>query len=109
IRTGHRLLVLGGNRIMDWEPATGHVLIWKYDPTVRGAHNPLSGSPIVDYTWGGIRTGHELIVLPGNRIMDWEPANGHVRIWNYDPNVTGNRDPLPGNAVVDYTWGSIRT
>ncbi len=109
IRAGHNLIQLPNNRIMDWEPATGHVRIWHYDPNVTGSGDPLPGVPIVDHIWQTIRTGHQLILLSANRILDWEPATGHARIWNYDSNVTGAGDPLPGAPVVDHIWQTIRT
>jgi hypothetical protein len=108
IKTGHKLMVLDGTHVMDWEPASGHVRIWNYDPRVSGTADPFPGAPVVEYTWTSIKTGHELLVLPSNRIMDWEPATGHVRIWNYSPSTTGKADPLPGNPLVDYTWTGIR-
>ncbi len=31
IRAGHELVYLGGDRVLDWEPATGNYRIWTYD------------------------------------------------------------------------------
>lgn len=107
IRSGHELIALGPDRVLDWEPASGHHRIWRFDPNAHG--DPLPGAPVSEGTWKTIRTGHRLIPLGGNRVLDWEPATGHLRIWNYDPNFTGQGDPLPGNAVVDHTWVTIRS
>lgn len=109
VRTGHELVVLSPDRVLDWEPASGHYRIWRYDPNAAGSADPLPGPAVVEGTWQTIRSGHRLIPLGGNRVLDWEPDSGHLRIWNYDPSITGNADPLPGNAVVDHTWVTIRT
>jgi hypothetical protein len=109
VRTGHELIVLGPDRVLDWEPATGHHRIWRFDPNATGSADPLPGPAISEGTWQTIRTGHRLIPLGGNRVLDWEPANGHLRIWNYDQGFTGSGDPFPGQAVVDHTWTTIRS
>ncbi len=109
IRAGHELINLGGNRILDWEPGSGHYRIWNYDPTVTGNADPFPGAPVVEGTWKSIRSGHWLINLGGNRILDWESGSGHYRIWNYDPSIAGNADPFPGAPVVEGTWSSIRS
>lgn len=104
IRTGHELVPLGGNRVLDWEPATGHVRIWRYDPAFP---DPLPGVPLVEHTWSTIRTGHQLVSLGDNRVLDFEHGTGHARIWRYDPTVTGTGDPFPGDPVVEHTWSTI--
>jgi hypothetical protein len=108
VRSGHELIPLYGDRVLDWEPGSGHYRVWRYDPNATGNTDPLPGPAIVEGTWRTIRSGHRLIPLAGSRVMDWEPGNGHVRIWNYDPGITDQADPLPGNAVVDHTWVTIR-
>jgi hypothetical protein len=109
IRTGHQLICLAGDRVLDWEPESGHYRIWAYDRTITGADDPLPGDPVVEGTWATIRTGHHLVSLGGDRVLDWEPESGHYRIWAYDRTVTGAGDPLPGDPVVEGTWATIRT
>ena len=70
--------------------------------------DPLPGPPVVDGTWQTVRTGHSLIYLRSNRILDWEPASGHYRIWDYDENAT-NSNPLKWPPVTKGTWATIRT
>jgi hypothetical protein len=107
IRTGHRLIPLSGNRVLDWEPATGHARIWNYDPSLSGAVDPLPGNAVVDHTWVTIRTGHELVPILADRILDWEPGSGNYRVWAYDPSITGGGDPLPGQPTTQGTWQTV--
>jgi len=108
IRSGHRLIPLGGNRILDWQRASGKYRIWNYDPTATGSSDPLPGSAVVVGAWKSIGPGHELIVLDNNRVLDWEPSSGHYRVWNYDPAATGQADPFPGPPLVEGHWRTIR-
>ncbi len=106
IRDGHELIPIG-DRVLDWETASGHYRVWHYDATARGATDPLPGPPLVEGTWATIRGYHVLIPI-GDRVLDWEPASGHYRIWNYDATAHGATDPLPGRPVVEGTWATIR-
>src|SRR5439155_851174 len=58
--------------------------------------DPLPDPAVVEGTWLSVRTGHQLIYLDGDRVLDWEPNSGHYRIWRYDRGVVGGGDPLPG-------------
>lgn len=107
IRSGHRLVPLVGGRVLDWEPASGGYRVWRYDPTATG--DPFPGDPVVSGTWRTIRTGHELVALSADRVLDWEPANGGYRVWAYDPTLTGAVDPLPGAPTTRGSWASVRT
>lgn len=109
IRVGHRLIYVGGNRLIDWEPESGHFRIWAVDPEAKGEKDPLSAAPEIEGTWGSIKTGHELLYLSNDAVLDWEPASGHYRIWAYDREVTGKGDPFPGKPLTEGTWKSIRT
>jgi hypothetical protein len=113
IRTGHELIWLGRDRVLDWEPETGGYRIWNYDRSVTSG-DPFPGDPVTEGAWGTIRTGHELISLgmfldvPA-KVLDWEPATGGYRIWDYDASVTSGGDPFPGDPVTEGAWGTIRT
>ena len=107
IRTGHELVFLGGDRVLDWEPASGNFRVWRYDANARGKGDPFPGDATAKGSWASIRTGHKLIYMYNNRVLDWVPATGEFKIWNYDRNATS--DPFPGSAVVQGKWGSINS
>ena len=89
IRTGHELIYLGYRRLLDWEPETGRYRIWRYDPMITGQANPLVGPPVAEGVWTTIGSGHRLMDLPQNRLMEWNPETGHYRIWQYDLRAIG--------------------
>jgi hypothetical protein len=89
IGPGHELVYLGYRRILDWEPATGHYRVWRYDPTVTGADNPLVGEPVAEGDWPTNPLGHQLLSLGDNRLLDWTPADGQYRIWQFDLTAIG--------------------
>jgi hypothetical protein len=33
--------------------------------------------------WQSVVTGHELVYLSGNRMLDWVPATGDFRLYKY--------------------------
>ncbi|MCB0179405.1 MAG: hypothetical protein KDI62_14335 [Anaerolineae bacterium] len=105
--TARRLIYVGYNRVLDWEPATGQYQIRQYAPDNAEPNAPFPGTLVVEGTWPHIRTGHELVYLGYRRILDWEPATGHYRIWRYDPMVTGSGDPLVGKPVAEGTFDTI--
>jgi hypothetical protein len=105
IKTGHTLVPLGGGRVLDWEPKTGHRRIWAFDRNATG--DPFPGKPVNEGTWSSILTGHELIPVTADRVIDWEPATGNYRVWRYDPTITGAGDPFPGAPVTKGTWRTI--
>jgi hypothetical protein len=104
IRTGHRLVYLGGHdRVLDWEPATGHYRIWNFDRSITKG-DPLPGPAVVEGTWSTVRTGHELLFLSAlNQLLDWEPGTGHWRLWRYDSNAGGASDPFPAPPTLEGT------
>jgi hypothetical protein len=108
IRSGHELIDLGHNRVLDWVPATGDFRVWQYDPSQAGTSDPFPGSPLTEGNWTTVRTGHRLISLDGDRVLDWVPATGGYRIWPHDPAAAGTSDPLPGPAVTEGTWATIQ-
>ena len=104
IRGQRELVFMGGDRMLEWEPPTGYYRLWQYDHSYA-QRDPLPGGPLAEGTWGSIRTGHQLVYLFEDRLLDWEPASGNFRIWQFDRNAQG-RDPLP-NEVAQGHWGSI--
>ncbi|MCB9100085.1 MAG: hypothetical protein H6632_11125 [Anaerolineales bacterium] len=105
--TERRLIYVGYNRVLDWEPATGQYQLWQYDPAQAEPGTPFPGTLVVEGTWPDIRTGHELVYLGYRRILDWEPATGRYRLWRYDPMVTGSGNPLVGQPVAEGQWDDI--
>ena len=114
IRTGHKLVYLGpvgggstADRVLDWEPGTGHYRLWIYDRSVTGNGDPFPGSPVTQGTWASVHVGHELISLEGGRVLDWEPQSGHYRVWGFNPNAKVDQDPLPAPPHNEGTWGTV--
>ncbi len=108
IRAGHQLIYLGGDRVLDWEPKSGHYRIWAYDRTKKDGQNPFPGNPEVEGTWETIRGDRQLVYLGGDRVLDWEPESGRYRIWPYDRKKTGKTEPFPGDPVLAGTWKTVR-
>jgi hypothetical protein len=102
IGTGHQLLYLDGDRVLDWEPGTGRARIWQYDRT-RSNADPLP-TKVVEHTWSSIKTGHQLVYLGGDLLLDWNETSGSVRVWRYDRAATGTADPLPTLAMAEDNW-----
>ncbi|MCB0165744.1 MAG: hypothetical protein KDI79_16050, partial [Anaerolineae bacterium] len=105
--TERRLIYVGYNRVLDWEPATGQYQIWQYDPANAAPDAPFPGTLVVEGAWPDIQTGHELVYLGYRRLLDWEPETGRYRLWRYDPMVTGRGNPLVGQPVAEGTFDSI--
>lgn len=108
IRAGHRLIPLGPDRVLDWVPATGVYRVLRHDRSATG--DPFAGEPVVSGQWITVREGHELVFLDGDRVLDWEPATRHFRLWRYDRNITTLRrttvrlhlkilTPPPSNSI----------
>jgi hypothetical protein len=51
-------------------------------------------------------SGHDLIRMTDGRVLDWVPADGTWRLWNYD--ATSVHDVLPGAPVDIGNWFSIQ-
>lgn len=105
INAVHELVYLDGDRILDWQPLTGHYRLYRYDRTFAQG-DPIPGNPIAEGTWATIRAGHELHYIDHDCVLDWEPATGHYRIWKFARTASG--DPFPGQPVAEGTWTTIR-
>lgn len=106
IRTGHNLVHLGRDRLLDWEPSTGSFHVWIYDNTIANA-DPLPRAQ-AEGQWSSIGSGHELIYVGNDQILDWEPGSGAYRVWHYDRNARGNQDVIP-TCLTKGTWQSIQS
>jgi hypothetical protein len=107
IRAGHELLSLGGDHVLDWEPASGRYRVWSYDASATGSGDILP-TTVCEGSWQSIRAPSRLIYLGGDRLLEWDPTSGGYRIWAYDRAANG-RDPLPGAPIAEGAWGSIRS
>jgi hypothetical protein len=105
IGAGHRLLSLGGDHVLDWVPESGDYRVWVLDPHARGGADPFPHSPHAEGNWSGIRAGHTLVYLHNSRVLDWVPATGEYKIWEFDRSSTG--DPFPGAPLAEGTWSGI--
>ena len=104
IRTGHTLVPMHDGLVLDWVPFDGSWRLWNYDPT--STRDCLPGDPVAQGQWQTIRTGHTLVPMHDGLVLDWVPFDGSWRLWNYDP--TSPKDCLPGDAVAQGQWESIR-
>src|SRR5437868_2448428 len=87
IRSGHELVFLGGDRMLDWKPDTGEFRLWAFDANVSPNSDPLPGRAICEGKWSSISRGHELIYLFKDALLDWEPSSGKFRVWRFDRNA----------------------
>ena len=87
---GHRIINLGGDRVLTWLPATGAYRVWRYDRSVKGQGDPLV-SPPLEGTLQEINEDHELTWLGDDQVLDWQPGAGAYRIRTFDRTaVSGN-------------------
>ncbi|MBK6520638.1 MAG: hypothetical protein IPM79_12235 [Polyangiaceae bacterium] len=107
IAASKRLFPLGQDRVLDWEPSSGAFRIWQYDRRA-GSGDPLPGGPVCEGSWSSIREGHELVYLGNDRVLDWVPASGNYRLWSYDRSARGGGDPFPRELAAG-NWASIRS
>jgi hypothetical protein len=107
IDSGHRLISLGGDRVLDWVPGSGDYRVWKHDPLAVGAVDPLSAPPLNQGNWSSIRSDRRLVPVGNDRVIDWKPATGDYRVWRYDRSGTG--DPFPGEPEVVGQWVTVRS
>ena len=103
IRVGHELVSLGPGSVLDWVPSTSDFRVWKYDRQ-SSSGDPLPSPPLQKGKWRTIGTGHQLIYLDGNQILDWIPDSGQYRIFHFKSNQP---DPLPGPPKLNSKWSTI--
>lgn len=110
IARGHALTYLAhspGNflegNMLDFEPRTKRVRVFRFERFITsGDPMPLK---VNEARFTTIGPGHELIYLDGDRVLDFEPAIGRVRVWNYDRSRPTS-DPLPVK-ITEQTWSGF--
>ncbi|MEU4490150.1 hypothetical protein AB0H94_35660 [Streptomyces purpurascens] len=106
IGSGHSLIYLDHDRVLDWQPATGRARVWFYDRS-RANTDPLP-TLITGVTWVTIRTGYQLLHLGGELTLFWDENDGGVYIYRYDRSLTGEGiDPFPDLVMEDSWAGKI--
>jgi hypothetical protein len=107
IRGDHRLLYLGNDWVLDWVPFSGDYRVFGVKRNPAAGDDPLPGRPICFGNWAGIRIGHELVYLGGDRLLDWQPGSKRFRLWLIDRAASGEADPIPGVPQTDGQWTSV--
>jgi hypothetical protein len=106
IGDGHRLIYLGSDWVLDWVQAAGDFRVWRIDRNPAAGADPLLAPPICQGNWAGIRGGHELVYLGGDRLLDWQRGSGRFRVWLIN-RAAGNTDFIPGVPQTEGVWASI--
>jgi hypothetical protein len=101
----HELIPMHDGKVLDWVPGDGTWRLWNYDAS--STHDVLPGNPVASGQWQTIRSGHQLIPMHDGKVLDWKPADGTWRLWQYDASST--HDVFPGNAVASGQWQTIRS
>ena len=104
VRTGHELVHLGNNRVLDWVPAARTWNVWPYESLAIDG-DPLPAPAIKSGIWSTIQSGHTLIYMGGDLMLDFVPATGAYRLFAAE---WAQPDFLPGPAITKGTWGTIR-
>ena len=104
VRTGHELVYLGQRRVLDWVPSSRTWDVWPYESLAING-DPLPAPAIKSGTWSTIQTGHTLMNLGGDLVLDHVPATGDYRLFKAD---WSRADFLPGPAVAKGRWTTIR-
>jgi len=110
IRASKKLVYLGGDRVLDWEPSSGNARIWilarKAVENAVENIDPFPDAPEVEWTWDSIQKGHRIINLGGDRVLSWMPSTGWYRVWRYDRTIRDG-DPFPNPPLVEGYWQDI--
>ena len=106
INASHQLIPMRDGKVLDWVPGNGRWWLWNYKPPLLPVGGDVLPAPAVaEGGWTSIRTGHELIPMRDGKVLDWVPATGTWRLWNYNPK--NKSDVLPGAPVAHGQWRSI--
>jgi hypothetical protein len=105
IDADHQLVAINPTRVIDWKPSSGDFKVWQQDPAAAGASSPFISPALTQGTWNSIRTNHNLMAVGLDRVLDWVPSTGDLRVWRYDPAAAG--DPFPGDPEVTGKWRTI--
>lgn len=104
VRTGHELVHLGNRRVLDWVPAARTWNVWPYD-SLAISGDPLPSPAIKSGTWSTIQSGHTLIYMGGDLVLDFVPATGAYRLFAAE---WDKPDFLPGPAKTKGVFATIR-
>lgn len=104
VRTGHELVYLGRRLVLDWVPADRTFNVWPYRSLAIGG-DPLPAPAVKSGIWRTIETGHTLIYMGTDLVLDYVPATGGYRLFEAD---WTKPDFLPGPARAKGTWATIR-
>jgi hypothetical protein len=80
----HQIVYLGGDMLLIWNQTSGDVDVWRYDRTLLGAVDPFPALAMSDSWAGEIDPARQILYLGADRVLDWGPATGSERIWNFD-------------------------
>lgn len=97
---GHRLIPLGGGRLLEWVAVTGAYRIWEY--AFDGRFPDGFGGVVASGTWPTttITRDHEIMVLDADRLLLWNRITGELDVRELDPLAP---DPLAGRSLVRET------
>jgi hypothetical protein len=104
VRTGHELVHLGNRRVLDWVPAARTFNVWPYD-SMAISGDPLPSPAIKSGVWSTIQTGHTLIYMGSDVVLDFVPATGAYRLFTAEWDKS---DFLPGPAKTKGVFVTIR-
>ena len=81
IELGHQLMYVNGY-VLDWNTGTGDYVVWQFDPQAEGSlsYPPVNKGSLKKLS---IDSDHRLCIS-GSFVLDWEPANNHYRLWQFD-------------------------
>jgi hypothetical protein len=108
IRTGYQLLYLGGDLMLFWDETDDGVYVYRYDRSLSGEGvDPFPDLEMEDSWSGEIPAGRLLHYLGGDRVLEWDPATGQERIWDFDrPTMPAAQfqTMLDGDIARALTW-----
>ena len=106
IGTGHNLIYLDHDRVLDWEPATGRARVWNYDRS-RTTTDPLP-TKVTETVWGEVLSDYQVLYLGGDLLLFWNQTTGRVTVWRYDRSLAGDGvDPFTVLEMEDSWAGEI--
>ncbi len=96
------LIGLPGNKIIEWQRATGQYRLWQLDPTRLGGGSPFLEQPLAEGVLGN--PGDRLVRLGGANLLVWQPASGRYQVQRYA--LTADNQ-LSSQAIVQGTLPAI--
>ncbi|MBB3753778.1 hypothetical protein FHT44_006300 [Mycolicibacterium sp. BK634] len=102
--TGHTLVPLGSQLVLDWVPDTREWDVWPYE-SLAISGDPLPAPAVRSGRWKTIGTGHTLMYMGGDLVLDYVSKTGDYRLFRAD---WRQPDFLPGPPITEGQWVSIR-